>query len=386
VLPARDRERLRGRRPGVTGLAVWVCSTLFAVFLAAAALEAGDSAAELIARPSAPNERIRELAQEVRFTPGGTSLRLERIIDLIFSEKKGLGFTYQPRPTLTAAQAVEARAGNCLSLVNLVVSIARSAGIDAEYVEVEDFETFYRHQRTIVRTTHVIGGVEISGRMTYIDFLPRRPKPYRRLRIISDRRAAALFYNALAAEAVLSEDLELAEQLFQDAFAVDNDAADTWNNYAILQRRRGELEAAIHSLERAHQLEPRSLPPIENLAGMYRRAGQLDEAARYEEMARKEKTKNPYFLLQQALDDLRDGNLEEAEKQLQRARRIEPDEPEIFLALGRVELGKGNRRAADRLFEQARKKSEPRPEGFQALLQTKIDRLLAASGAPQLDD
>jgi Flp pilus assembly protein TadD len=354
-------------------------SAFLIILLSASALLGDERQAELIQRPSAPNETIRQLAQRARLSPGGTSGRLEGIIDLIFSQKDGLGFTYRARPTLTAAEAVEVRAGNCLTLVNLVVAIARSAGIDAEYVEVEDFEAFYRRKGTVVRTTHVIGGVEISGSMTYIDFLPGRPKPYRRLRPISDRRAAALFYNALAAEAILVKNYELAEIHFADAFAVDKGSADTWNNYAVLQRRRGDLEAAIRSLERAHRLEPRSLPPIENLGAMYRRAGLPEKAAEFEALALKEKTRNPYFLLLQALEHLKDGDYEEAEEPLRRARRLEPDEPEIYVALGRVELGKGNRRAADRLFDQARKKSEPRTAGFQALLQSKIDRLLAAS-------
>jgi tetratricopeptide (TPR) repeat protein len=363
----------------VTALLVTIFYSLFSPLSASAA---SGGVAELIQRPSAANETIRHLAQQARLTRGGTSARLERIIDQIFSEKGGLGFTYQARPTLTAAEAVEQRAGNCLTLVNLVVSIARSADIKAEYVEVEDFETFYRLQGTIVRTTHVIAGVDVSGNMMYVDFLPRREKSYRQLRPISDRRAVALFYNALATEAMLARNLDIASSYFVDALAVDDNSAETWNNFAILQRRQGDLKGAIASLGRAHELEPSLLPAIENLAGMYRRSGQLEEARRFEVLALKEKTKNPYFLLQQALESLERDDLPEAEALLRRARRLEPDEPEIYVALGRVELGKEDTREANRLFEQAQRKSKERSAGFQMLLQRKVERLLVESEQP----
>ncbi len=314
-------------------------------------------------------------------SPGGRSDKIERIIDLIFEEKDGVGFSYRARPTLSAADAVIRKEGNCLTLVNLTVSIARGAGIKAKYVEVEDFQSFYRQQHTVLRTTHVITGIEVSGSMTYIDFYPRSPKSYRRLRPISDRRAAALFYNALAAEAILGDDHEQAERHFRNALAVDDRFAETWNNYAILQRRRGDPEAALASLERAHELDPHLLPAIENLMGMHRRAGRLDTAEKFEAMAMGEKTRNPYFLFYRGLEHLQRDELSEAEDLLQRARRLEPDEPEIYVALGRVELARGNERAAKRLFEKARKKGLERPSGFQTLLQSKIDRLLAAAGS-----
>jgi tetratricopeptide (TPR) repeat protein len=335
---------------------------------------------ELIDHPAAPSDAIRELARQVRMAPGGTAAKIERIIDLIFAEKNGLGFSYKARPTLSAGEAVELREGNCLSLVNLTVSIARSAGIDAEYVEVEDFEAFYRQKQTVIRTTHVIAGIKVSGTMMYIDFMPRRAKTYRQMQPISDRRAASLYYNSLAAEAILAGDHERAERQFQIALAVDDRSAETWNNYAVLQRREGDLADALASLERAHKLDEHLLPAIENLAGMHRRAGRLDEARRYEALAMREKTRNPYFLLHRGLERLADGKLSEADELLRRARRIEPDEPEIYVALGRVELGKGNERAANKLFEQARKKSAERSAGFQSVLQQKIDLLL---GGPQ---
>ena len=341
------------------------------------------SAADLIERPSAPNQLIKELAQQVRMTPGGMRMKLEKNIDQIFSTEHGLGFTYQARPTLTAAEALEARAGNCLSMVNLFISIARSADINAQYMEVEDVESFHRYQDTIVRSTHVIGGVELIGSLMQVDFLPRREKRYRVIKPISDRRAAVLFYNALAAEAMLVRDIELAEQQFAKAFEISDDVAETWNNFAVFLRRRGRIAEATAALERAHRLDARLLPAIENLVGLYRRTGQSEEARRFEALAFKEKTRNPYFLLQESLRHLDQGETSEAEDLLQKARRLKPEEPEIYVALGRVALAKGNEKAAYRLFEEATRKSGSRASGFQSRLQKKIDSLLAQPNEAQ---
>jgi tetratricopeptide (TPR) repeat protein len=326
--------------------------------------------------PFAPNTEIRRLARQIRALPGGTDKQLRRIVELIFDEKKGLGFTYRRRPTLTATEAYEARQGNCLSLVNLFVAFARSAGIDARFVAVEDFQIIYRHQGVIVRSNHVIGMVRFSGNMVTVDFLPERPKRYRRFHEISDRRASALFYNAVGVEAMLGGDLSEAERLLNLAFDDDPAFGETWNNYAILLNRQNDAAGARSALEKALELDPELLPAMENLSGVYRRAGELELAEKTDTRILELKTKNPYFLLQQGLLKIREGELDEAQDLLTRARRIESEIPETYLALGRIELRRGNHKEANRLFDQARDKSAAFSERFQTGLQNKINRLL----------
>ena len=294
--PGRGRTKSRsepraGRitRRAALSLAAALCASLTAA--GALATSGPASRSELIARPWAENGEIRQLGMRSRVVPGGDREKVGFIVDQIFDKKNGLGFRYQARPTLTATEAVERRSGNCLSLVSLFVSIARQAGVDAFYVQVEDFEIFYRYRGTIVRSRHVVGGVQVAGRLLTVDFLPYRPKRYRQLRRIGDRRAAALYYNAVANEAMLNDDHELAGRRFREALEVEPDFAETWNNYAILQRRSGDLEEAIRSLERARRLDPELLPAMENLAGFYRLARRTKEAARMEARVRELKTR-----------------------------------------------------------------------------------------------
>ncbi len=358
--------------------------------LLAATSVAGAAAAAAVERPaaSAPpfaaSPEIEDFSRKARFHVGDTRARIGVLVDLIFDGKDGLGFTYRRWPTLAAAEAFELREGNCLTLVNLFVAMARSAGIPAVFVQVTDYETFYREGGTIVRSTHVVGGVRLATGMLTVDFLPDRPKRYRGLREVTDERATAYFHNALATEAMLAGDLEGSAEAFARALELDPRFAEIWNNYGILLKRRGDLAGALEALERSHALDRRFLPAMENLSAFYRARGEVKRAERFEHKALEERTRNPYFLLQLAVQELAAGRTDGAEGHLKRARKIEPAIPEIYLVMGRLELARGDRDKAARHFEEARARSAEFSETFQSRLQSKIDRLLAAEsgGSP----
>lgn len=343
---------------------------------------AGTTAADRSAQPLAyeANQQIEDLAREISREWHEPARRIEEIVQRIFWKGEGgLGFQYRSHPTLTAAEAFEQRKGNCLSLVNLFVALGRSVGLRVFFVEVEDFETYYRYEGTIVRSTHVVGGVVIGGELRTVDFLPDRDKRYRQLRIISDQRALAHYYNGTGAEAMLDGDLERAAALFRLAVDTDPEFAGGWNNYAIFARRDGRLGDAIGLLERALRIDSHFLPAMENLSGYYRMDGRPEEAARMEERALDEKTRNPYYLTHQALSRLGKGDLDEAEKLLRRARRLDRSVPDVHLMLGRVELARGHEEKAEAHFAKARKLSQDLSPRFRQQVDDKIRRLTLAS-------
>jgi tetratricopeptide (TPR) repeat protein len=362
-------------------LAALAVLTLIALAIApptAAGTTAADGSAQPL--PYEANQQIEDLAQEISRQWHEPVRRIEEIVQRIFWKGEGgLGFQYRSHPTLTAAEAFDQRQGNCLSLVNLFVALGRSVGMRVFFVEVEDFETFYRYEGTIVRSTHVVGGVVIRGELRTVDFLPERDKRYRRLRIISDQRALAHYYNGVGAEAMLDGDLERAGGLFRMAVDTDPEFAGGWNNYAILTRRKGRLDDAIELLERALRIDSHFLPAMENLSSYYRMHGRPDEAARLEQRALDERTRNPYYLTHQALSRLGKGDLDEAEKLLRRARRLDRAVPDVHLMLGRIELARGNEEKAETHFAKARKFSQDLSPRFREQVDDKIRRLTLAS-------
>lgn len=348
------------------------------LLLAASPAEAADVPAD-DPRPYDADAEIEAVGKEVGRQWALPLRRMEAIIQRIFWKRDGLDFRYRSHPTLTASEAFAQRQGNCLSLVNLFVAMARSAGLEAFFLEVEDFESFYRYESTVVRSTHVIGGVWIDGKLRTVDFLPDRDKSYRRMTVVSDDRATAQYYNSTGAEAMLDGQLDSGERLFRRALELDPEFPDIWNNLGVLLRRQGRLDEGIAALEKALALDPRFLPAMENLSGYYRLAGRPEKAARMEARALEEKTRNPYYLFQQALLQFQKDKLDQAERMLKRARRIDNKIPEVYLLLGRVELARGDQKRAESLFAKARKMSASYPEDFQNGLNSKIRQLMASA-------
>lgn len=360
--------------------------TAHALALAALALAATSPAAAERAAPAQPDfspfasdERIDKDADDVRHRFNEPARKVDSIIQKIFWKRDGLDFTYRSHPTLTAVEAYSQRQGNCLSLVNLFVAMARSAGLKAFFVEVEDFEAFYRVEGTVVRSTHVVGGTMMDGRLRTVDFLPDRDKRYRRLTIINDARATAHYYNAIGAEAMLDGDTARAEELFGKALATEPSFPDAWNNFGVLLRRTDRLDEGIAALEKALAIDHRFLPAMENLSGYYRLAGRPELAAKMDTRAIEEKTRNPFYLNEQAFHQLQRGRLDDAENMLRRSRRLDSKIPETFLLLGRVELARGDKDKAEALFAKAQHLSETYSDAFQNGLNSKIQKLLVSA-------
>lgn len=366
-----------------------VAALAFVLPLSAAA-QTGAPAVVTDEPPFAPNPEIEQMGKVIGRMPGSSLKKLETIIDRIFSKRDyGLGFEYASRPTLTAKEAYAERRGNCLSLVNLFVAIARSSGLKAYYMEVKDFETFQRYGGAVVRSTHIVGGVggeskaglAVYAQLRTVDFYPNRPKRYRSLRIISDQRAIAHYYNGVGAEAMLDGELERAELLLREAVRRDPELAEGWNNLGILDRRLGHLEAAITDLERALEIDPVFVPAMENLSSFYRMTGDAEAAERMAARALEQKTKNPYYLLQKAIDSFGAGDMATAEQMAERALKLDKKIPEVHLLLGRIALAEGERRKAERYFKRASRLSEERSDAFQRGLDHKVEALLGDAGA-----
>lgn len=369
---------MRRRARGIGGATMLL---LAGMALPAAAGEASASADHGLQRPFAASPEIAEIGWRLGRTAGGTQDKADAIVRYIFSDADGLRFEYRNRPTLTAQQAFEQRAGNCVSLVNLFIALARSAGLDAFPVEVEDLVVFTREGSTVVRSTHVIGGLALGGQqhagyMWTVDFLPGERKAYRKMFRISDRRHSALHFNSVAVEAMFEGNLAGAERLFEQALALDGGTAEAWNNSAVLARRQGDLETAFARLERALALDRDFMPALTNMASFHRLVGHPELASRYERRALEAKLQNPYFLLDQALRHLQREEIDRAYELAQRARRVDGGVPEAYLLLGRIDLARGRPTRAERNFAAAREKSRELSPAYRQGVDRKIDELL----------
>ena len=289
-------------------------------------------------RPLALSEDMRAFVQ--RFCPSdrGPLRRLRALIDAVFGAD-GLGFTYGDDGTLTARQAFEQRRGNCVSFSFMFAALARHAGLDARFQEVNDGgpkrgnpKVFNRHMNVSV----LIKGMEIE-----VDFKPYAEKAYLNRRVVSDSVALAHFYNNKGSEWLQINRLDVAEPQLEEALRLAPDFAPAWCNLGVLRLRLNDRVGAESAFRKAVALDPQLPSAARNLAALCFDNGYFDEADRLFRSAVQNGRKNPYKLYLSALEDLSRGKWRSAEKRLENAIRLAPTHGGFYRALAEVYEAQG---------------------------------------------
>src|SRR5262249_47008791 len=112
--------------------------------------------------------------------------KVTQVVGFIFDD---LGLKYSLAPTRDAVETFRTRHGNCRSFVNLSVGLARDLGLNPFYVEVTDYQTWNHRAGMVISQGHIVSGLYLSGELKTYDFLPYKPKAYRRFKPIDDLTA-----------------------------------------------------------------------------------------------------------------------------------------------------------------------------------------------------
>ncbi len=200
-----------------------------------------------------------------------------------------LKLEYESTVTRNAAEAFEARSGNCLSLVIMTAAFARELGLQVRYQSAYLEEAWSRRGSLLLKSGHVnitLGqriGDHSASQLQFsltIDFLP--PEELRNLKTVEVRESliVAMFMNNRSVEALVQGRLD-------DAYAWAREAvrADPWflaaqNTLGVVYLRRGALARAGTAFERVLATDPKHTRALANLAEVASRAGRDDEAAR----------------------------------------------------------------------------------------------------------
>ncbi len=271
-----------------------------------------------------------------------TSRKLKELRNILFSPDL-FAIEYEAGETKTAVETWESRAGNCLSMTNLFIAMARYTGLDARYHLVETRPEWDRAGNTLIWTQHINStGVLRNGDRYILDFLPDKRPVSEELETISDENALAIYYNNLGAEAIIGGRYEEAIERLRVALKLQPDLADAWNNMGAAQRRRGRMDLALASYQQAVNLDPYSNTAMSNLSRIYLEQGNEDLGRYYAERVRKHRDRNPYYHFSEAKAMIRSGELESARKSLGTAIRLKEDEPLFFETLAEVYAGLGD--------------------------------------------
>lgn len=283
---------------------------------------------------------------------GSEDHKATQLIGFVFDD---LGLKYSLAPTRDAVETFRTRHGNCLSFVNLFVGLARDVGLNPFYVEVTDYQTWNHRGGMVISQGHIVGGMYLGGKLETYDFLPYRPKAYRKFKPIDDLTAVAHFYNNLGAEALLDGDMQLAIRQLTVANQVAPRFEKSLNNLGVCKARAGDYEGALALYRKGLESDPANSMILTNMSRAYQQQGRGDEAARLLAQVEESNTTNPFFYVYEGDMALARGDTQKALDYMVRALRLDSEVPEVHVGLMKVYLALGDLEKARHYLERALK-------------------------------
>ena len=214
--------------------------------------------------------------------------RQQGLFDALYSSGQ-LKLAYDAALTRNAAEAFQARSGNCLSLVIMTAALARELGLEVRYQRVFADETWSRVGELHVASSHVnvtLGHKSGDPRVLFsernlltIDFMPlRRGLKYRAFEI-REPTVMAMFMNNRAAEALAAGRMDDAYGWARAAIGQDPAFMASYNTLGVIYRHGSHMREAERVLAHVLEREPANTYALSNLALVMKDTGRLSEAA-----------------------------------------------------------------------------------------------------------
>lgn len=308
----------------------------------------------------------------------------EALLRTLFDGRR-LRIEYDATQTRTAAEAFDAGAGNCLSLVLLTASLARALGETVVFQVVEGVDGWSLAGDFAAYSGHVnlrLGGGpgEHAGRrwdtQVVVDFMPVDAYSSQRTRAIDEATVLGLYLHNRAAEALAAGRTDEAAAWVRAALAQAPGLAAAWNTAALVHLRRGDAARAERTLAHALAAEPRNTRVLGNLAALLATQGRSAEAAVLRARLAALEPVTPFAAYREGRAAMDAGRWAEARAAFARELARDPDYHEFHFWMAQAEARLGNAPAARRHLALALENAPSPPQ--QALYGAKLQRLQAA--------
>ncbi len=303
----------------------------------------------------------------------------------------GLRLDYDASITRNAAQAFEARSGNCLSLVVMTTALARALGLDVSFQSVRSGDLFRQEGDLTLRTGHVnlvlgerlraqhwrTAQAEVVLRHLVIDFLPQETARGLPVEPIGQAEVLAMFMNNRAVESLLARAPAPAYAWAREALRHDPGFAPAYNTLGVVYQRAGHLAPAAAAFERVLALDDRQVAAMANLAQVRRAQGRDAEARAWEARRMALEPQAPFHHLRLGQAALATGDLAQAQAHFQRALRSLSGAHEAWFGLAQVHAARGDSAQAEQALRRALAASPT--AGEQARYAGKLEAMKAAA-------
>jgi len=279
--------------------------------------------------------------------------------------KGQLKLDYDATTTRNAAEAFDARAGNCLSLVIMTAAFAKQLGLQVRYQSAYREEAWTRSGDLLLRTGHVnltLGPpmqnrADPLSRSYTIDFLPPEQANKLRTHEISEQTIIAMYMNNRAVEALVRGRTDEAYAWSSAAVRQSPGFASALNTLGIVYSRNGYMPQAEVALRRVLQVDPVHTRAMSNLADLYLRQGRDSEADQLMRTLAKLEPEPPYHYFSLGMAALKRNDLSTARDMFAREVARADYSPEFHYWLGVTHQKLGNASLAEKHLNLALKNS-----------------------------
>jgi Tfp pilus assembly protein PilF len=296
-----------------------------------------------------------------------------------------LRLDYDAEVTRNAAEAFDARAGNCLSLVIMTAAFAREAGVNVRFQRVKAADSWARSEGMVFAVGHVnLALGRLGGRLQMdalgddwliIDFYPDEDIGRQRIEVLSEQRVLALYMNNKAAEALAAGQVDDAYAWVRAAVGKDPTLSGSFNLLGVVYGRRGHWAHADRALAEALRLEPGNVHAMGNRVGTLNRLGRGGEASALSAELQRRQPVVPFAAFDRGLELLRAGRYEAAESLFKKELGLTAQYHEVHFWLAVAQFHLGARASALAHLKTALDHSTTRQQ--QALYAAKLDHLKA---------
>lgn len=277
--------------------------------------------------------------------------------------KGDLRLAYDTALTRNAAEAFDARAGNCLSLVIMTAAFAKRLGLPLTYQTVSTDEVWTRSSDLYLANGHI--NVTLARRLTdrtmqadasalvTIDFLPQQALEGQRARVIDETTVLGMYMNNRAAEVMALGRLDDAYAWAREAVLRAPDFMSAFNTLAVIYRRSGLMSQAEAVFDHVLTRQPDNTVALANLTRLLEQQGRRTEASAYAARLARLEPSPPFHHYQLGREAMQRGDHAGARAHLARQVEITPDDPECHFWLALAVYAAGDVAAARQHLTQA---------------------------------
>ncbi len=301
-----------------------------------------------------------------------------------------LQLEYEASVTRNAAEAFDARQGNCLSLVIMTGAFAKAMGLTVTFQQVSIDEMWSRTGDMYFMSGHVnvqlqrrydesVGMVDRSLLYT-IDFLPPPDTAGLHVHEISESTVLAMYLNNRAAEAMVAGQLDNAYWRAREAMRLDPNFLSAYNTLAVVYLRHRDPARAAAVLQAALAQTPDNPPMLANYGLALRGLQRNDEADAVQKHLASLEPYPPFFFYNRGQAAMKSGDLETARVLFKKELDRSPDYHEFHYALAIADFGLGRMDEARSELAIAMENSVKRTD--HDLYAAKLDKLKAYHPVP----